>query len=291
MKNEIYKNKEWLKNKYIKEQYGSSYIAKYCGVDDGTIVYYLKKYNIPIRSRSESCKITRAKKYEINENYFEVIDNERKAYWLGFLMADGTMREHKTGCFQLSFELCEDDRYIIEQFNYDINSTYQIQINSCQNSLKNRARLIITNYNFCNHLIKHGIVPNKTGKEKIPESIPDKYTRDFIRGFFDGDGYVMFNNKSRVRGKFHIVSCSHKILYDLSQIIPADFTNKSLHLKSGTDHIYELETSNLVNLAKIYDYLYYDNCLCLERKENKFKEFLIYFKQSKRLTKRYSPIH
>ena len=291
MKNEIYKNKEWLENKYITEQYGSSYIAKYCDVDDGTIIYYLKKYNIPIRSRSESCKITKAKIYSINEKYFNIIDNERKAYWIGFLMADCTMREHKIGCLQLSFELCEDDKYIIEQFNNDINSTYKIQISSSKNSSKNRARLIITNYNFCKHLIKHGIIPNKTGKEKIPETIPYEYIKDFIRGFFDGDGCVMFSNKNRARGKFHIVSCSYEILYDLSQIIPADFTDKSLHLKSDTDHIYELETCNLVNLAKIYDYLYYDNCLCLKRKENKFKEFLIYFKQSKRLTKRYSPLH
>lgn len=291
MKNEIYKNKKWLENKYITERYGSSYIARYCNVDDGTIIYYLKKYNIPIRSRSESCKITKAKIYSVNENYFETIDNERKAYWLGFLMADGTMREHKVGCLQLSFELCEDDKYIIELFNNDINSTYKVTINSSKNSSKNRARLVITNYNFCKHLIKHGIVPNKTGKEKIPETIPNKYIKDFIRGFFDGDGCIMFNNINRARGKFHIVSCSYKILYDISQIIPVNFSNKSLHLKSKTTHIYELETSNLVNLAKIYDYLYYDNCLCLKRKEDKFKKFLIYFKQSKLLTKRYSPIH
>ena len=291
MKNEIYKNKEWLKNKYVKEQYGSSHIARYCNVDDGTIIYYLKKYNIPIRSRSESCKITKAKKYKLNEDYFEFIDDAHKAYWLGFLMADGTMREHKAGCLQLSFELCEDDVYILDQFNHDINSTYRVQINTCKNSSKNRARLIITNYNFCKHLIKHGIIPNKTGKEKIPNSIPDNYIKDFIRGFFDGDGCIMFSNNSRARGKFHIVSCSYNILCDLLKIIPADFSNKSLHLKAGSDYIYELETANLVNLAKIYDYLYYENCLCLKRKENKFKEFLIYFKQSKRLTKRYSPIH
>ena len=291
MKNEIYKNKEWLKNKYVKEQYGSSHIARYCNVDDGTIIYYLKKYNIPIRSRSESCKITKAKKYKLNEDYFEFIDDAHKAYWLGFLMADGTMREHKVGCLQLSFELCEDDVYILDQFNHDINSTYRVQINTCKNSSKNRARLVITNYNFCKHLIKHGIIPNKTGKEKIPNSIPDNYIKDFIRGFFDGDGCVMFSNNGRARGKFHIVSCSYNILCDLLKIIPADFSNKSLHLKAGSDYIYELETANLVNLAKIYDYLYYENCLCLKRKENKFKEFLIYFKQSKRLTKRYSPIH
>ena len=291
MKNEIYKNKEWLKNKYVKEQYGSSHIARYCNVDDGTIIYYLKKYNIPIRSRSESCKITKAKKYKLNEDYFEFIDDAHKAYWLGFLMADGTMREHKVGCLQLSFELCEDDVYILDQFNHDINSTYRVQINTCKNSSKNRARLVITNYNFCKHLIKHGIIPNKTGKEKIPNSIPDNYIKDFIRGFFDGDGCIMFSNNDRARGKFHIVSCSYNILCNLLKIIPADFSNKSLHLKAGSDYIYELETANLVNLAKIYDYLYYENCLCLKRKENKFKEFLIYFKQSKRLTKRYSPIH
>ena len=32
------------------------------------------------------------KKYNVDENYFSIIDNEYKAYWLGFLYADGYVR-------------------------------------------------------------------------------------------------------------------------------------------------------------------------------------------------------
>lgn len=33
------------------------------------------------------------KKYELNENYFNVIDSHEKAYILGFIYADGYNRE------------------------------------------------------------------------------------------------------------------------------------------------------------------------------------------------------
>lgn len=208
-------------------------------------------------------------------------------------MADGTMREYKKGCYQLSFELIESDKDIIKEFCNDINSTYPISINKNSISPNNRARLHIANYTFCQHLLRHGIIPHKTGKEKIPDTVPSQYIKDFIRGYFDGDGCVRFYNKTTTTcmGKFHMVSCSYTILNDLFSILPAIFSKKSLHLKSKSNHIYELETANLVNIAKIYDYLYYDGCICLKRKENIFIDFIKYYKKSKRLIKRYSPKH
>lgn len=42
---------------------------------------------------AESLKQSR--KHFFNESYFEVIDTEDKAYWLGFLYADGNIYYHK----------------------------------------------------------------------------------------------------------------------------------------------------------------------------------------------------
>lgn len=287
-----YKNKEWLNNMYA--QYGSSYIAKQCKVSDKTILYWLRKFNINIRTRKESLEKTNARKYKLNENYFKEIDCPKKAYWLGLLMADGTMREYKNNRFQLSLELKESDKYIIEKLNNDIESNYIITISDNSHCGTKRARLVITNNNFAKNLLTKGIIPRKTGKEYIPK-MPKELYRDFIRGFFDGDGSIQFTKNNRVRSKFHLVSCSKKILNQIKKILEVEasvkFANKSLHNKSGMNHIHELETSTLTEIAKIYDYLYYDNCVCLERKENIFKAFLSYYKTSVRLIKRYSPTH
>lgn len=287
-----YKNKEWLNNMY--NQYGSSYIAKLCEVDDSTIIYWLKKFNIKIRTRKESINMTNARKHKLNESYFKNIDSREKAYWLGLLMADGTMREYRENKFQLSLELKEKDKYIIDLFNNAISSNYKVSIASNTHCHTKRARLIITNNKFSQHLLEKGIVPNKTGKEIFPD-IQKEFYRDFIRGFFDGDGSIQFTKNNRVRSKFHLVSCSKIILNRIKEVLELDasvnFTEKSFHTKSGTDHIYELETSTLTEIAKIYDYLYYDNCICLKRKEYIFKEFLSYYKTSARLIKRYSPTH
>lgn len=289
----LYKDKTWLEEMY--KEYGSSHIAKICNVDDKTIIYWLKKYNIKIRTRSESLKITKSRKYHLNEDYFKNIDSSEKAYFLGLLMADGTMREHKNSCYQLSLELKQDDKYIIDIFNNCIESNYKVVISNNSNYNSKRARLIITNFNFASNLLNHGVVPHKTGKETVP-LIDANFNKDFIRGFFDGDGSIQFTDTGkRVRSRFHLVSCSYNVLFQIKSILESEanviFTEKSIHLKSNTSNIYELETSTLPEIAKIYDYLYYDKCLHLKRKELIFNTFLQYYKTSSLLIKRYSPNH
>lgn len=50
-----YRDKNWLHNKYIIEKKSMSEIIEIC--DGGAIDYWLKKFNIPIRSHSEAAKI------------------------------------------------------------------------------------------------------------------------------------------------------------------------------------------------------------------------------------------
>lgn len=50
---------------------------------------------------------------------------------------------------------------------------------------------------MCNDLISHGCVPNKSLILKPPK-IDNELINHFIRGYFDGDGCVSFNSKTKV---------------------------------------------------------------------------------------------
>ena len=60
MKN--YKDKNWLYQKYWKEECSMNELGKICGVDKTTIKYWMIKFNIPYRTRSERL-VVRHKKY------------------------------------------------------------------------------------------------------------------------------------------------------------------------------------------------------------------------------------
>ncbi len=71
----------------------SSYeIARKFDVDHAAILYHLKKHNIPRR------RCGAPQKYKINESIFEEINTPEKAYWLGFLYADGWISKNGSLC-------------------------------------------------------------------------------------------------------------------------------------------------------------------------------------------------
>lgn len=52
----LYKNKEWLEEQYITQKKSSSDIAKEIGCTGRTIIRWLRKYNIPVRSKIEGVR-------------------------------------------------------------------------------------------------------------------------------------------------------------------------------------------------------------------------------------------
>lgn len=299
-RNEIYKNKEWLEKRY--SEVGTSTIAKECEVDDAVIGYFLRKYDIKVRTRSESLKSTQNRKYHVDENYFKNIDTAEKAYWLGFLMADGCMRNYSNNNLLISLELSVADKDHLDKFLSAIQYTGESQIGKrYDNKGVDRVRFNLANGILCNDLYAHGIIPHKTGNESFPNSTPDSFKKDFIRGFFDGDGSIIISNSGRYRARFHLVSQSYTILKEIMNILSEnniDFPKKALHLKSGSKDIWELETSSFPNVNNIFKYLYYDNCVCLKRKFNKFRDFNDFYinhsrnsknKNFKKDSERYSP--
>lgn len=283
-----WQNKKWLEKEYNK--YGSSTIANKLGINDATIMYWLKKFNIKTRTRSESLKITQNRKGLVNREYFKTIDTEEKAYWLGFLIADGSLNKKKYG-YHTSFELSIQDKSVVEKFAEDISYKGKIYLTNT------RARLSISDTIFSSELLKYGFSNQKTFNEKFPdkEIIDKSLIKYFILGYFDGDGSIMFyKEKNRVRARFHLVCGNRNFLEKIKEVLEENgikFSKKSLHKKyTGCKDVYELESSSLENIVKIADYFYFNNIyFSMNRKKDKFKEIINHYKKNPLNIKRYSP--
>ena len=92
-------------NFYIENnEYSIAKVAKKFGVDRLRLGELLRNSGIDTNARR--------RKFSLNESYFETIDSEEKAYWLGFILADGCLKGH-----QFCLCLSECDKYILEEFN------------------------------------------------------------------------------------------------------------------------------------------------------------------------------
>lgn len=160
-------------------------IAKIFKCSEGTIQKVIRKLGI-MRNHSEACSKRTNKPTGIkDESFFESINTEEKAYWLGFFMADGCVNI-KANRLQLGLAETEP----LEKFKKAIKSNQEIKTYTRKDGHIS-YRFDITSKKMCNDLIKHGCIPNKTHILKFPD-IKSELIHHLIRGYFDGDGCIYF---------------------------------------------------------------------------------------------------
>lgn len=165
---------------YIKDKKSLSQISKILHIDINRLSSLLKQLDIEIDKRRNCTSI---KKYNVNSNYFNIIDTSEKAYWLGFLYADGY---NSTTYIQLGISSIDINH--LRKYRKSLNSTHPISNKKNDNTVN----ITISDKQITKDLTKLGCINNKTYKGKFPNynQIPQIYMRDFIRGFFDGDGCI-----------------------------------------------------------------------------------------------------
>ena len=72
----LYRNKEWLKNKYIDEKLSTTQISKLCNSGETVIGNWLRRLDIPIRSCGESLHLVRANHCDLSKKAIEWINGE-----------------------------------------------------------------------------------------------------------------------------------------------------------------------------------------------------------------------
>ena len=218
------------------------------------------------------------KKIEKNEEYFNVIDTELKAYLLGYFLADGCVTNPTKGKKCISMCLQEQDKYILEWFLSEIAPTCKISkytkpsTGKTQYSFKFTAPIMAKNLEEI-----YGIKSRKTEdvEFKFPfEKMDSKYYHHFIRGYFDGDGFIserVVNNTQNWVPQFGFVSTSLNFILQLKEIIP-EFSVPRLCTNKGKN----MEYYQLIYSCKegvipvIKKWLYNNSKYYLKRKFNKF---------------------
>lgn len=145
----------------------------------------------------QSEKINRGviNKYQHNENYFDVIDTEDKAYWLGFITADGCVYKNT-----LNIKLCGKDSNHLSKFLNCLssNGVVQIGVEYLKDKEYSYSRVKISSNQIVSSLANVGILPKKSFTVK-PYNISNDLKRHYWRGVVDGDGSLgNYNNKNRI---------------------------------------------------------------------------------------------
>lgn len=246
----------------IRDGYQCKDILSKIGISKSTLYKYLKKYKLSITYEQS-----------FDYNIFDNIDSEEKAYWLGFLYADGFINGKYNNSVELS--LSELDKDHLEKYRKFIGSKTPITVSKITSNGKefSRCRCLVTNKHFHDRLIELGCISNKSLVLSFVDIdiFSDKsLVYHFIRGYVDGDGSLYKVGRT---GRLGItIQGTREFLTEMMKYFGDSFKNlySTRSSKIGKNS-YQIMCEN--NLADNVGRLLYNNAtIYLERKQNKFAE-------------------
>ena len=227
------------------------------------------------------------KQYKANFNFFDKIDDPKKAYWLGFIWSDGYVAKRerlssygKTRTeYNLKLSVQESDAVHIQKFLNDIESNYSVKFyeTSGFKTSQREARAFVTNLHMGALLYEgYGIIPNRHDVSKVLASIPESLYRYFILGVFDADGSFSeysgeYGDKMRVTfgGSAELLNFIESVL--VKEGIAQAQNRKLLIRHEGKDGTWRsIAFSGIPQASKILNWLYGDSEIHLDRKYEKY---------------------
>jgi len=123
---------------------------------------------------------------------FRSIDTPEKAYWLGFLTADGAILGVNPGTLRLQVCLARKDRGHLVKLREFIGAGREVvdyEAETIGGVVRPYSRFTCQVRPVVMDLARNGILPNKTGHERAWNG-PEHLMPHFWRGMVDGDGSV-----------------------------------------------------------------------------------------------------
>ncbi len=248
-------------NKY---QSGKScdFIGKEYNVSGASICQILQKQNIPRRS----CNC-RSRSDFLNEQYFDTIDTEDKAYWLGFILGDGGVTKH-----QLYFCLSTVDIKHLQKFADCLNSSRKPYV-----AANGFAKIEFNSKHMINSLDKLGIIPRKTYNCFNLPKISDSLMPHFMRGYLDADGwFCKVSRKTYYELEIGIVAHNKELIEQTRNWFNSIGINRnSVHAKTKENSVtWQYCIRGMKNFKTIISTIYNKPSTYLDRKYEKIKGFI-----------------
>ena len=231
----------------------------------------------------------------VKHDYFDHIDSERKAYFLGLIYADGCINTSKNGRqMYLTISLQIQDKYLLDELCKDIMPTRTVKVYHPpaikSRGWQERAVFKVSSDKICNAIVTQGCGPNKSRLGMQCMLIPSKYWSHFVRGFFDGDGciyihepkykYVRKTTRKIAKGytptlRKRITLCSTskpflQAILDSWKQVPGLISKPQWQNKKRTQIVHLLSIEGKEDVEKIKEYFYKDATIYMTRKFDKF---------------------
>lgn len=227
-------------------------------------------------------------KYTKDLTFFEKIDNEVKAYFLGLLYADGYNYNNRFVIIGLQ----KEDKAILEKIAAELYKgkfpLYEYVYNN--SNWKDQIKLQISSRKISLDLANLGCHQNKSHTLLFPSEniIPFELKHHFLRGYFDGDGCVYNGKRKKCKVKdkksngelYYRISIIHNVKFQITGCFNFvdEYQNqlvKELSFKknklSKCRNSFTMEYSGRKQMEKFYNYLYKDANFYFTRKKEKFE--------------------
>ena len=205
-----HKEKGELFSKYETGGYTGTDLAKEYNISAVAINALLRRHGYKARSQSEL-----QRKYPVDESFFDKIDTEQKAYILGLLYADGYNNTDRNA---VALSLKESDKDILLKITGIIQPSKPLSFIKFNNkNWSNQFRMVVQNKHISKRLVELGCGKKKTFKIKFPmnNQVPECLLNHFVRGYWDGDGWI---GKKEISVVGTLVFCNY-----LARLIKTNF--------------------------------------------------------------------
>lgn len=274
--------KTWTKDEIVKI-YNEEYIGRHIGCTTLSKKYNVyiydqfKKYNLKLRNDFE-----KNRKYHCDSDYFKILDTEQKAYWYGFILADGCITSSSKKANKLVISLQEADYKHLEKFNIAINGNYPIAHYSITNGFAigtKYCRISVNNNKIANDLIALGCVKNKSNIAKPPYELPYELRKHFIRGYMDGNGSIAITKGKNGRidsYSIKFVSTDDILNWIMEHLLFDNVIKRKypLYKRKKEQIVSTLEFGGNNLSLEFLNYIYKDATVWLERKYERYQSLL-----------------
>ena len=230
--------------------------------------------------------------YHMNELYFDKIDTQDKAYWLGFLYADGY---HCENWYKIGMALSVKDINHIKSFcNYlkidekkiKTKPPFKINIQGRIVNSDGTSNIQFSNKHMSISLSLLGLISKKSLILKFPnkKQIPINLINHFIRGYFDGDGCLSKTEQNNITRYGVTILSSKDFCKSLLEIV-----NKKLKINmcmwNSKEKIDKIHISGNRQVKKFMDWIYKDSIIHLDRK---YKIYIYLNNKIKKIYKKFN---
>jgi hypothetical protein len=237
-------------------------LARSFGRKQSTIGANLRRWGVVTR------RVGPRRRYTLDATFFNVIDTEEKAYWLGFVFADGSVIRPGAGNWILRIELHRRDEGHLRKFLTALQSTVPVK----PSKDPRYCYVQICSRELCDGLKHHGCVPNKTAVHGTPILRKDLY-RHFYRGVTDGDGSLLSYRTGTSYGwRYELVGSPTFVREFQEWLVPLALVRFTKLASSG--RVLAVRYTGSEQVERIGRLLYADSTVYLDRKYASFERLI-----------------